>query len=330
MVCVWGGGGAGGVLVMSGGSGCWRCYWCTACSFQRAQPTTPHRNAAYTRVLSFPVCVCVCTGVGKMMWLIDFEGYSLRNAPAVRTSLGVLHTLQVRPGCVAGCVLGVLTQGASLGGCTHCRCGGRVGSLWVWVFGTHGGKRGRLHTLQVRGPRWVAVGVGVWDTWGEAWEAAHTVGAGAALGRCGCGFGTHGGKRGRLHTLQVRGPHWVAVGVGVWDTWGEAWEAAHTAGAAALSLLGCVDKWGESMGRSRLDRHIWEGTGTLGSRVDIPNPSEFVWGRLLTGGCVGAAHAYFALTNQHNASRLHKTQPVTCRLLLLLLLLLLLVTEPLP
>ena len=31
-----------------------------------------------------------------MMWLIDFEGYSLRNAPAVRTSLGVLHTLQVR------------------------------------------------------------------------------------------------------------------------------------------------------------------------------------------------------------------------------------------
>lgn len=33
-------------------------------------------------------------GVGKMTWLIDFEGYSLRNAPAVRTSLGVLHTLQ--------------------------------------------------------------------------------------------------------------------------------------------------------------------------------------------------------------------------------------------
>jgi polyribonucleotide 5'-hydroxyl-kinase len=29
-----------------------------------------------------------------MTWLIDFEGYSLRNAPAVRTSLGVLHTLQ--------------------------------------------------------------------------------------------------------------------------------------------------------------------------------------------------------------------------------------------
>jgi hypothetical protein len=33
-------------------------------------------------------------GVGKMTWLIDFEGYSLRNAPAVRTSLGVLHILQ--------------------------------------------------------------------------------------------------------------------------------------------------------------------------------------------------------------------------------------------
>jgi hypothetical protein len=29
-----------------------------------------------------------------MTWLIDFEGYSLRNAPAVRTSLSVLHTLQ--------------------------------------------------------------------------------------------------------------------------------------------------------------------------------------------------------------------------------------------
>ncbi|KAF8064679.1 pitC [Scenedesmus sp. PABB004] len=32
--------------------------------------------------------------VGKMTWLLDFEGYSLRNAPAVRTSLSVLHTLQ--------------------------------------------------------------------------------------------------------------------------------------------------------------------------------------------------------------------------------------------
>eukprot|EP00879_Flechtneria_rotunda_P003493 GHRR01003723.1.p1 GENE.GHRR01003723.1~~GHRR01003723.1.p1 ORF type:complete len:296 (+),score=96.30 GHRR01003723.1:372-1259(+) len=32
--------------------------------------------------------------VGKMTWLIDFVGYSMRNAPAVRTSLSVLHTLQ--------------------------------------------------------------------------------------------------------------------------------------------------------------------------------------------------------------------------------------------
>eukprot|EP00878_Enallax_costatus_P038091 GHUV01043242.1.p1 GENE.GHUV01043242.1~~GHUV01043242.1.p1 ORF type:complete len:239 (+),score=55.01 GHUV01043242.1:696-1412(+) len=32
--------------------------------------------------------------VGKMTWLIDFEGYSMRNAPAIRTSLQVLHTLQ--------------------------------------------------------------------------------------------------------------------------------------------------------------------------------------------------------------------------------------------
>lgn len=29
-----------------------------------------------------------------MTWLLDFEGYSMRNAPAIRTSLQVLHTLQ--------------------------------------------------------------------------------------------------------------------------------------------------------------------------------------------------------------------------------------------
>lgn len=29
-----------------------------------------------------------------MTWLLDFEGYSMRNAPAVRTSMHVLHTLQ--------------------------------------------------------------------------------------------------------------------------------------------------------------------------------------------------------------------------------------------
>eukprot|EP00775_Hariotina_reticulata_P009392 gene9392-9555_t len=32
--------------------------------------------------------------VGKMTWLIDFEGYSMRNAPAIRTSVNVLHMLQ--------------------------------------------------------------------------------------------------------------------------------------------------------------------------------------------------------------------------------------------
>lgn len=36
------------------------------------------------------------SGVGKMAWLIDFVGYSMRNAPSVRTSIEVLHTLQVR------------------------------------------------------------------------------------------------------------------------------------------------------------------------------------------------------------------------------------------
>jgi hypothetical protein len=40
-----------------------------------------------------------------MTWLLDFEGYSMRNAPAIRTSLAVLHTLQVRPThCLALCV----------------------------------------------------------------------------------------------------------------------------------------------------------------------------------------------------------------------------------
>jgi hypothetical protein len=42
-----------------------------------------------------------------MTWLLDFEGYSMRNAPAIRTSLAVLHTLQVRPAqhCLAPCAL---------------------------------------------------------------------------------------------------------------------------------------------------------------------------------------------------------------------------------
>lgn len=34
------------------------------------------------------------TGVGKMTWLIDFEGYAMRNAPAIKTSLSCLHILQ--------------------------------------------------------------------------------------------------------------------------------------------------------------------------------------------------------------------------------------------
>uniref|UniRef100_A0A7S0VLS0 CRAL-TRIO domain-containing protein n=1 Tax=Polytomella parva TaxID=51329 RepID=A0A7S0VLS0_9CHLO len=34
------------------------------------------------------------TGVGKMCWLLDFEGYSLRNAPPIRTSLHCNHILQ--------------------------------------------------------------------------------------------------------------------------------------------------------------------------------------------------------------------------------------------
>ena len=36
-----------------------------------------------------------------MAWLVDFVGYSMRNAPSVRTSVEVLHTLQVR-GCKGG------------------------------------------------------------------------------------------------------------------------------------------------------------------------------------------------------------------------------------
>jgi hypothetical protein len=32
-----------------------------------------------------------------MTWLIDFVGYSMRNAPSVRTSVEVLHVLQVSP-----------------------------------------------------------------------------------------------------------------------------------------------------------------------------------------------------------------------------------------
>ena len=31
-----------------------------------------------------------------MTWLVDFVGYSMRNAPSVRTSIDVLHVLQVR------------------------------------------------------------------------------------------------------------------------------------------------------------------------------------------------------------------------------------------
>jgi hypothetical protein len=55
-------------------------------------------------------------GVGKMTWLLDFEGYSMRNAPAIRTSLAVLHTLQVRRQTLPLCLLCVLllTQDACL------------------------------------------------------------------------------------------------------------------------------------------------------------------------------------------------------------------------
>ncbi len=41
------------------------------------------------------VCVCVCvTGVGKMAWLLDFEGYSLANAPPMSTSIHCNSILQ--------------------------------------------------------------------------------------------------------------------------------------------------------------------------------------------------------------------------------------------
>jgi hypothetical protein len=53
-----------------------------------------------------------------MTWLLDFEGYSMRNAPAIRTSLAVLHTLQVRPApCAAPCV------SCSGVACCGCFCG---------------------------------------------------------------------------------------------------------------------------------------------------------------------------------------------------------------
>jgi hypothetical protein len=50
-----------------------------------------------------PSAVCApralaAAGVGKMTWLVDFVGYSMRNAPSIRTSLEVLHALQVGGG----------------------------------------------------------------------------------------------------------------------------------------------------------------------------------------------------------------------------------------
>ena len=56
-------------------------------------------------------------GVGKMTWLIDFEGYSLRNAPAVRVSMGVLNILQVR---VCFCVCMCSTHVCHVYVCVSC------------------------------------------------------------------------------------------------------------------------------------------------------------------------------------------------------------------
>lgn len=38
--------------------------------------------------------LCAHAGVGKMTWLIDFVGYSYRNAPPIKLSLHALHLLQ--------------------------------------------------------------------------------------------------------------------------------------------------------------------------------------------------------------------------------------------
>lgn len=42
--------------------------------------------------------------LGKMTWLIDFVGYSMRNAPGPRTSVEVLNVLQVRRPTLRGAV----------------------------------------------------------------------------------------------------------------------------------------------------------------------------------------------------------------------------------
>ena len=36
-------------------------------------------------------------GVGKMMWLVDFVGYSFMTAPPMRISIQTVHILQVKP-----------------------------------------------------------------------------------------------------------------------------------------------------------------------------------------------------------------------------------------
>lgn len=60
-------------------------------------PCFPYRCGlnAY-RAPQAPACRrCFPTpGVGKMTWLLDFGGYSLRNAPSIRTSINVLQVLQ--------------------------------------------------------------------------------------------------------------------------------------------------------------------------------------------------------------------------------------------